>query len=114
MSDHAPVDPRTDDAVPKVVDAAHFFPPAAPETETDAPKDFKGAFALTAAAAGAALSLSESAFRRLVRTGNAPTPIFLGSCSSPRWRADELRAWVNAGAPRVEKWTWKGESNVSE
>ena len=70
------------------------------------------AIALSDRAAAEMLSMSRSAFRELVRSGRAPSGIKLGRLR--RWRADELRAWLEAGAPARHKWNWPRKDGQSE
>jgi len=48
------------------------------------------------------LQLSERSIHGKRASGELPAPIRLGR--SVRWRADEIRAWLEAGAPPQEKW----------
>lgn len=48
------------------------------------------------------LGLGCSTWRRLVVTGRAPRAIRFGRAT--RWRVDELRDWLAAGAPTRERW----------
>jgi predicted DNA-binding transcriptional regulator AlpA len=43
--------------------------------------------------------------------GKIPKPVYLGT-KNPRWRADELRAWLAAGAPDLL--TWERMNNGGE
>ena len=48
------------------------------------------------------LNCSKRHIAALHSSGRLPRPIRLGR--SVRWRADELRAWLDAGAPSRERW----------
>ena len=48
------------------------------------------------------LGVSVRHIRRLDSAGRLPTPIRLGGCV--RWRADEIHAWLEAGAPDRKRW----------
>lgn len=53
---------------------------------------------LTKTEAAALLSLGESTLDRYVACGWLPRPLRIGNLL--RWRADELRAWLDKGCPR--------------
>ena len=57
---------------------------------------------LAAAEAAKLLSISERHFYKLHSSGRVPRPIRLGR--AVRWRADELREWLAAGAPSRSQW----------
>ena len=57
---------------------------------------------LPAAEAAKLLSISERHFYKLHSSGRVPRPIRLGR--AVRWRADELRDWLAAGAPSRSQW----------
>jgi excisionase family DNA binding protein len=57
---------------------------------------------LPAAEAAKLLSISERHFYKLHSSGRVPRPIRFGR--AVRWRADELREWVAAGAPSRAQW----------
>jgi excisionase family DNA binding protein len=46
------------------------------------------------------LKLSHRSIWRLVRSGQLPTPIHLGS--STRWRVDEIAAWLKRGGTSTD------------
>ena len=48
------------------------------------------------------LSISKRHVHALNASGRLPRPIRLGR--SVRWRADEIRAWLDAGCPPRDKW----------
>ena len=48
-------------------------------------------------------SLSRSHWWRLHTAGKVPLPVYLGN-KAPRWRVDELRDWLTAGAPDRQTW----------
>lgn len=54
--------------------------------------------ALSAKDAAATLGISRAQLWKLHSAGKIPLPVRLGT-KAPRWRVDELRAWVNAGCP---------------
>lgn len=76
--------------------------PTAPAIEPSAP-----VAALTLDAAGAAelLGVSRSTFWKLYSEGRTPEPLRL-SGRVVRWRREELGAWVRAGCPPRDKWTF--------
>jgi predicted DNA-binding transcriptional regulator AlpA len=47
--------------------------------------------------------VSRSQWWKLHSAGKVPLPIYLGS-KAPRWRVEELRLWLAAGAP--DRTTW--------
>ncbi len=60
---------------------------------------------LDATSVGRVLGFSRSHVFELHSRGRLPLPIRPGGPNSvPRWRADELRAWVSAGCPSREQW----------
>lgn len=64
--------------------------------------------ALPAAAVAKLLDISERHLWTLHSTGRIPRPLRLGR--AVRWSADELRAWLAAGAPSRDAWeTHKGD-----
>jgi predicted DNA-binding transcriptional regulator AlpA len=67
-----------------------------------------GAPAVTPAAvdprgAGQFCGVSRSQWWKLHSSGKVPLPVYLGS-KAPRWRIDELRAWLAAGCPCRQEW----------
>lgn len=58
--------------------------------------------ALTSADLAEELSISERHVHNLNSTQRLPRPIRLGR--SVRWSADELRDWLDAGAPPRDQW----------
>jgi len=62
-----------------------------------------GTLALAAADAAKVLAISRAQFWKLHAAGKTPAPVYLGT-KAPRWRADELRAWLAAGAPDRQTW----------
>ena len=58
--------------------------------------------ALSVAEVAELLNVSTRHIWKLHATGRLPAPIRLGR--SVRWRADELRAWLEAGCPSRECW----------
>lgn len=71
--------------------------------ETTPPAIVSDRLALSAKGAAAALGISRAQLWKLHASGKIPLPIYLGT-KAPRWRADELRAWLAAGAPDRETW----------
>jgi predicted DNA-binding transcriptional regulator AlpA len=59
--------------------------------------------ALTAKDAAAILGISRAQLWKLHASGKIPLPVYLGT-KAPRWRADELREWLEAGAPDRQTW----------
>ena len=57
---------------------------------------------LTAAQAAQQLNVSERHFYKLHSSGRVPRPVRLGR--SVRWRAEELRKWLAAGALPRARW----------
>lgn len=58
--------------------------------------------AVGAGEAARLLAISTSLFKKLHRTGRVPAPIRLGARCV--WHVEELRAWVEAGAPERSRW----------
>ena len=51
------------------------------------------------------LSVHPNTLRKMATAGTlGPRPLHLGRAL--RWRADELRAWVQAGCPPRCRWEW--------
>jgi len=48
------------------------------------------------------LGVSLVHIRRMDSAGKLPKPIRLGDCVT--WRVDEVKAWLEAGAPSRNKW----------
>ncbi len=61
------------------------------------------ALALSAKDAAIVLGISRAQLWKLHASGRLPLPVYLGA-KSPRWRADELREWLAAGAPDRQTW----------
>jgi predicted DNA-binding transcriptional regulator AlpA len=61
------------------------------------------ALALPAKDAAALVGISRAQFWKLHAAGKLPQPVYLGA-KAPRWRVDELRAWLAAGAPDLLTW----------
>ncbi len=53
------------------------------------------------------LKMSERNVWSMWKAGKIPRPIRIGQ--SVRWGYEELRAWVNAGGPPLDQWTWTRE-----
>lgn len=60
---------------------------------------------LTAEHVARALGISRSKVFELDAGGRLPLPVNLG-LRCRRWRAEELRDWVRAGAPPRARWEW--------
>lgn len=50
------------------------------------------------------LKISEKTIWNMYMSGRMPKPIRIGQ--RVLWGYEELRAWVNAGCPHAEDWTW--------
>jgi predicted DNA-binding transcriptional regulator AlpA len=59
--------------------------------------------ALPAKDAAALVGVSRAQWWKLHASGKIPLPVYLGT-KAPRWRVDELRAWLAAGAPDRQTW----------
>lgn len=59
--------------------------------------------ALTAKDVAALLGISRAQLWKLHASGKIPLPIYLGT-KAPRWRVEELRDWLAAGAPDRQRW----------
>ena len=68
----------------------------------DEPLDV-GPLLLSARQVADLLGIGLSTLWRLVSSGRTPEPVKLGRCT--RWRADELRAWIDAGCPSRDRWS---------
>ena len=55
-----------------------------------------------AAGLGVLLGISERHVQRLDSSGKVPEAIAFGACK--RWPIDEVRAWLQAGAPPRARW----------
>lgn len=64
---------------------------------------------LTAKALGQMLSLSKRQIFRLNSCGKIPAPIRIGG--AVRWPAEEISAWLSAGAP--DRKTWNARKGVA-
>ncbi len=60
--------------------------------------------ALSAKDAATLLGISRAQFWKLHASGKIPLPVYLGT-KAPRWRVEELRAWLAAGCP--DRLTWQ-------
>ena len=63
--------------------------------------------ALTAGQTGELLGLDERTIRRNSEAGVLPKPVRIGG--AVRWRRPEIEAWLAAGCPAMEAWTWPVE-----
>lgn len=68
------------------------------KTQFDPPR-----LALSAMDAARLLGISRAQFWKLHSAGKLPLPIYLGS-KAPRWRLEELREWLAAGATDRQSW----------
>jgi predicted DNA-binding transcriptional regulator AlpA len=59
--------------------------------------------ALPAKDAAALVGVSRAQWWKLHSAGKVPLPVYLGT-KAPRWRVDELRAWLEAGCPDRQTW----------
>ncbi|MCG3139127.1 MAG: hypothetical protein HJJLKODD_03006 [Phycisphaerae bacterium] len=59
--------------------------------------------AVTAGDAAKLLGISRGQWWKLCSMSKTPLPVRLGS-KAPRWRLDELRAWLAAGCPDRLEW----------
>jgi len=59
--------------------------------------------AVTAKDAAALLGICRAQLYKLDALGKIPLPVRLGT-RAPRWRVDELRAWLAAGCPDRATW----------
>lgn len=66
------------------------------------PAESGGALLLTARQAATVCGKSLRTWRTWDTAGWIPKPVRIGR--STLWRADELRAWVDAGCPRRTEW----------
>jgi predicted DNA-binding transcriptional regulator AlpA len=81
-----------------VNDALPFRPPSAPPAPTLAVEPLL----LSARDLAVMLRLGIRTVRAMDAAGKLPAPLRVGG--SVRWRLDELRAWLDAGAPDRETW----------
>lgn len=65
-----------------------------------------GSMLLSAEDLAGELRVSVRSIRRMDATGELPAPIRLSS-RAVRWRRAELRAWIEAGCPPRDEWTWR-------
>jgi predicted DNA-binding transcriptional regulator AlpA len=67
--------------------------------------DASAVTSLAVPAGGAArlCGVSRSQWWKLHASGKVPLPVYLGS-KAPRWRVEELRAWLAAGCPDRQEW----------
>lgn len=57
---------------------------------------------LSAARVARLLEISERTLWRLRSAGKLPRPVQVGG--SVRWRAEEIRRWIDAGCPPLREW----------
>ena len=77
-------------------------------TFTDVGDDDNGALLVSARRAATLCGKSLRTWRTWDAAGWVPRPVRIGR--STLWRVDELRAWVAAGCPRRERWTFPIEN----
>jgi len=56
------------------------------------------------------LNTSTRTVHRLNSTCRIPSPLRIGG--RPRWRRDEIEAWLSAGCPCRHQWERRGQSQV--
>lgn len=59
--------------------------------------------AVTAGAAAKMFGISRAQWWKLRKANKLPLPVMLGA-RAPRWRVEELRAWLAADCPNQEEW----------
>lgn len=57
---------------------------------------------ISAAEFATILSVSKRTLWRLLSAGKLPLAVHIGR--SPRWRLDEINAWIAAGCPELHTW----------
>lgn len=50
------------------------------------------------------LNIHRATLHRWRSTELVPEPVYIGA--APRWRADEIEAWLNAGCPPARRWRY--------
>jgi predicted DNA-binding transcriptional regulator AlpA len=83
--------------------------PAPDGTEAPPVSSAAAALLLRARDAAAACSVSLATWWRWDAAGRCPAPVRLGA--SVRWRADELRSWIEAGCPDRKSWEAMQKAN---
>jgi predicted DNA-binding transcriptional regulator AlpA len=58
------------------------------------------------------VGLTATQLWRLYHCGKTPSPIYLGR-KNPRWRVEELQAWVKAGCPSRSDWQRMKEAKTA-
>jgi predicted DNA-binding transcriptional regulator AlpA len=71
--------------------------------QTHNPTDAPSPLLLDARGVGRLLSLSRASIYTMHNSGRLPRPL-RPTGSDPRWRADELRAWIESDCPTREAW----------
>lgn len=59
--------------------------------------------ALAAKDAARLVGISRAQWWKLFSAGKTPMPVYLGT-KAPRWRVEELRAWLAANCPDLQTW----------
>jgi predicted DNA-binding transcriptional regulator AlpA len=83
--------------------------PAPDGTEAPPVSSAPAALLLRACTAAAACSVSVTTWWRWHAAARCPAPVRVGA--SVRWRADELRSWIEAGCP--DRQTWQALRNAN-
>jgi len=65
---------------------------------------------LTAPDLARLLQVAVSSVYRMLASGRLVRPVRLGGCV--RWRAEEVRAWIEAGCPSASRWKWRPKDLV--
>src|SRR5690348_10946534 len=86
---------------PAPIEPPRPIPTPAKWSRDEAP-DAVAPLAYTADDLARLLQCSKRHLAAMHSSGRLPRPIRLGR--SVRWRADELRAWLDAGAPARDRW----------
>lgn len=74
-----------------------------PPNHDESPADIRSANLLISAEELATiLKVSKRTLWRLVSGAKLPRPVHIGR--SPRWRLDEINAWIAAGCPDLNTW----------
>jgi predicted DNA-binding transcriptional regulator AlpA len=108
----APPDPAPPSAAPTIsMPAPPPPPPALPAPAAAAVPPAPAALLLRAREAAALCAVSLATWWRWHAAGRCPAPVRNGS--TVRWRAEELRSWVEAGMPARKEWAARRAANAS-